>query len=154
MDFEQINVCWVHVTHVSIYLITKAASRAVFCKKKGTLAQVLSCEFWEISKNTFSYRMPLAAASVILFQWKTQVLSNIRPSRLFKFSTTYAAWKVSNIRCVKRVQIRSYFWFVFSSIQAECRKIWTRNNSVFEHFSRSDKELNLLFMGYQVALQD
>ena len=24
--------------------------------KKETLAQVLSCEFWEISKNTFSYR--------------------------------------------------------------------------------------------------
>ena len=91
MDFEQINVCWVHATHVSIYLITKAASRAVFCKKKETLAQVFSCEFWEISKNPFSYRTPLAAASVILFQWKTQVLSNIRPSRLFKFSTTYAA---------------------------------------------------------------
>ena len=32
--------------------------------KKETLAQILSCEFCEISKNTFSYRTPLVAASV------------------------------------------------------------------------------------------
>ena len=32
--------------------------------KKETLAQVLSCEFCEISKNTFYYRKPLVAASV------------------------------------------------------------------------------------------
>ena len=31
--------------------------------KKETLAQVFSCEFCEISKNTFSYRTPLVAAS-------------------------------------------------------------------------------------------
>ena len=46
----------------------------VFCKKgvlqacnfikKQTLAQVFSCEFCEISKNTFSYRTPPVAASV------------------------------------------------------------------------------------------
>ena len=42
----------------------------VFCKKeacnfikKETLAQVFSCEFSEISKNTFFYRAPLVAAS-------------------------------------------------------------------------------------------
>ena len=32
--------------------------------KKETLAQVFSCEFFEISKNTFSYRTPMVAASV------------------------------------------------------------------------------------------
>ena len=32
--------------------------------KKETLAQVFSCEFCEISKNTFVYRTPLVAASV------------------------------------------------------------------------------------------
>ena len=37
--------------------------------------------------------------------------------------------------CVKSVQI-SFFWSVFSCIQFECRKIWTRKNSVFGHFSR------------------
>ena len=31
--------------------------------KKETLAQVFSCEFCEISQNTFSYRTPLVAAS-------------------------------------------------------------------------------------------
>ena len=32
--------------------------------QKEALAQVLSCEFCEISKNTFSYRTPLVAASL------------------------------------------------------------------------------------------
>ena len=32
--------------------------------KKETLAQVFSCEFGEITKNAFSYRTPLMAASV------------------------------------------------------------------------------------------
>ena len=31
--------------------------------KKETLAHVFSCEFCEISKNIFSYRTPLVAAS-------------------------------------------------------------------------------------------
>ena len=31
--------------------------------KKGNLAQVFSCEFYKISKNTFFYRTPLVAAS-------------------------------------------------------------------------------------------
>ena len=31
--------------------------------KRQTLAQVFSCEFCEISKNIFSYRTPLVAAS-------------------------------------------------------------------------------------------
>ena len=31
--------------------------------KKETLAQVFSCEFCEISKNTFYYKRPLVAAS-------------------------------------------------------------------------------------------
>ena len=35
----------------------------LFFIKKETLAQVFSCEFCEISKNTFSYRTPPVAAS-------------------------------------------------------------------------------------------
>ena len=31
--------------------------------KKETLAQVFSCEFWEISKDIFFYRTPPVAAS-------------------------------------------------------------------------------------------
>ena len=53
-------------------------------------------------------------------------------------------------RCVKSVQIRSFFWSVFSifglnteiyavnfRIQSEYGKIGTRKNIVFGHFSRS-----------------
>ena len=39
--------------------------------------------------------------------------------------------------CVKSVQIRSFFWSVFSCIQNKYRKIQTRKNSVFGHLSRS-----------------
>ena len=42
------------------------------------------------------------------------------------------------IHFVKSVQIRGYFWSVFSCIQSEYRKIQTRNNSAFGHFSSSD----------------
>ena len=45
---------------------------------------------------------------------------------------------------VESVQIRSFFWSVFSRIRTEYGKIRTRKNSVFGHFSRSDnKEDNL-----------
>ena len=42
--------------------------------------------------------------------------------------------------CVKNVQIQSCFWFLFSCIQPKYRKIRTRNNSVFENFSRSESK--------------
>ena len=41
------------------------------------------------------------------------------------------------LHCVKSVQIRSFFWSVFSYIRTEGRKIRTRKNSVFGHFSHS-----------------
>ena len=54
----------------------------------------------------------------------------------------------NRMHCVKNVQIRSFFWSVFSRIrteygvslriQSECGKTRTRKNSVFGHFSRSD----------------
>ena len=42
--------------------------------KKEALAQVLSCEFCEISKSTFCYRTPLVATSV-LTDLKTDIMS-------------------------------------------------------------------------------
>ena len=42
----------------------------LFSIKKETPAQVFSCEFWEISKNIFSYRLPPAAASVLKKKFK------------------------------------------------------------------------------------
>ena len=47
----------------------------------------------------------------------------------------FFTWK---IHCVKSVQIRSFFWSVFSCIQSEYRKIPTRKSSSFGLFSHSD----------------
>ena len=54
---SQENTC----ARVSFYWSCKLGG-CNFIKKKS-LAQVFSCEFCKISKNTFSYRTPLVAAS-------------------------------------------------------------------------------------------
>ena len=70
--------------------------------------------------------------------------------------TAHACLIFCNSHCMKSVQIRSFFWSVFSHIrteygeiqsisrhstsfriQSECEKIWTRKNSIFVHLSRS-----------------
>ena len=59
----------------------KQSSRGVLYEacnfiKKETLAQVLSCVFCEISNNTFLYRTPLVAASILLafiYRFMTQI---------------------------------------------------------------------------------
>ena len=44
---------------------------------------------------------------------------------------------------MKSVQIKSFFWSVFSCIRNEYRRIRTRRHSIFRHFSRSDNiEIN------------
>ena len=49
-----------HRTRISFFIKLQAACNFI---KKETLALVLFCEFCEISKNTFSYRKLLVAAS-------------------------------------------------------------------------------------------
>ena len=46
----------------------KVAGLACNFIKTETLAQVFSCEFCEISKNTYSYRTPPVAASVCILR--------------------------------------------------------------------------------------
>ena len=53
--------------------VFKGYRKACSFIKKETLAQVFSCEFCEISKNTFSYRTPLVAASVSIMLYSTYV---------------------------------------------------------------------------------
>ena len=48
------------------------------------------------------------------------------------------AWDYNN-HWVKSVQIRSFFWSIFSCIRTEYRKVRARKNSVFGHFSRSEQ---------------
>ena len=47
----------------SLFLNNVADLRPATLLKKETLAQVFSCDFCEISKNTFYYKIPLVAAS-------------------------------------------------------------------------------------------
>ena len=49
--------------------------------------------------------------------------------------------------CMKSVRIRSCFWSVFSYIRTEYRKIRTKNNSVFGHFSCSVMHLKYCNFG-------
>ena len=63
---------------------------------------------------------------------------NFRSSKVV-FSNWYFEWHcyfILHLHCVKSVQIRSFFWSVFSHIRA-------RKNSVFWHFSHSANEADL-----------
>ena len=48
---------------IAVIVVNKVTGPRSFFIKKETLAQVFSCEFWEISKYTFSYRTPPVATS-------------------------------------------------------------------------------------------
>ena len=65
-------------------------------------------------------------------------------------TTDFSDPKTKNQHCMKIVQIRSFFWSVFSRIWTEysvqIRKIRTRKNSVFGHFSRSAKTKGKLYL--------
>ena len=50
-------------TSARVSFLIKLQAEAYNFIKKETLAEVFSCKFCEISKDTFSYRTPLVAAS-------------------------------------------------------------------------------------------
>ena len=53
--------------------------------KKETLAQVFSCEFCEISKNTFSYRTTQVAGSVLaLYLFITLICLSLSCAKAFQ----------------------------------------------------------------------
>ena len=56
----------------NVFLRPKLPKACNFIKKE-TLGQVFSCEFCESSKNTFSYRAPLAAASIMECKFKNKL---------------------------------------------------------------------------------
>ena len=62
--------------------------------KKETLAQVFSCEFFEISKNTFFYRTPLVATSRL---YKQQI-SHLLPLRLISIKDAFISF--GNVKLV------------------------------------------------------
>ena len=64
--------------------------------KKETLTQVFSCEFCQISENTFSYRTPPVAASV-LWRWSFCVF-HLEASSFLNFMKTWANFTKANLR--------------------------------------------------------
>ena len=70
---------------------------------------------------------------IFLDDKKLKTFGDIITQRGF-LSTQCNCW--ANCHCVKRIQVQSFFWCLFSCIWAEYRKIWTWKNSVFWHFSR------------------
>ena len=68
---------------------------------------------------------------------KILIPGNVCIRNLLSLSSNHFALPF-NTDCVKIVQMRCYFWSVFSCIRTEYRKIETRNNSVLGHFSHSD----------------
>ena len=72
---------------------------------------MFSCEFCEISKNIF-FTQHLWVTASVFFQ-------NLRQS---SFSHTNLSLCLDN-HCMKSVQIRSYFWLVFSRIPTEYGEI-------------------------------
>ena len=86
----------------SLFLIKLQASGLELYLKRESGTGV-SCEFCEISKNTFSYRTPLVAASRDLFILMDPVITSIHsrrnqpPLSLIKVNVAYLIRETSNI---------------------------------------------------------
>ena len=89
----------------------KNCARVSFLKKE-TLAQVFSCEFCEISENTFSYRTPPVGTSehyflgitAVIYAW---VLKFNRSSRLHMF------FKIGVLKNFKNITGKHPCWSFF-----------------------------------------
>ena len=90
------------------FLIKLQASACNFIKKKP-LAQLFSREFYEISKNTFSYRTPPVAASVFRPFYN---YSNLGPSLQNKRNSSQqskSSWEFSLFRLQTLIKL-SFFY--------------------------------------------
>ena len=93
--------------------------------KKATLAQVLSCEFCEISKNTFSYGTPLVAASV------RDMWSGAKNKDLIKL-------KANLLRIVLKTKFKALAFKAFSVLINKAIKKLT-SNSITEFLKQKKK---------------
>ena len=132
--------------------------------KKETLAQVFSCGFCEISKNTFSYRTPPVAASVMFSWWwqKTIIIYycnslllrsfricfsisfedvSLLPSMLetsLVLSFTFMEWRLP-----ERKSLVNYKKKLNSRTKIETKKIKQKDLSVFVN---SPKEIRMMIL--------
>ena len=114
MSLPKVNLHYFQKRHaraLSLYIHKEKLSRNYIEKQKSTLSYI----------RTSNFRLWLAA----LFFFFVYVNTSQKISSITQWSS----------HCEKSVQIRSYFWSVFSCIQSKYREIRTRNNSVFGHYS-------------------
>ena len=90
---------------------------------------------WETINET-KYKAILAFSKTLPTIIESGLASSTNNEYFSKWKNWVEWWKT---HCLKSVQIRNFSWSVFSRIQSECGKSRTRKNSVFGHFSRSDK---------------
>ena len=121
-------------------------------RKKNTSMNLLSILKISIQRSYYSKFLGNLTSSCHnisppSFYWQLYLLKNILFCfylYLFEHFDTvfrlywYQLYNCAIMHCVKSVLIRSYFWSLLSCIQFEYRKIRTRNNSIFGHFSRND----------------
>ena len=116
---SQENIC----TRVS-FLIKLQVCNLI---KKETVAQVFSCEFCEISKNTFFYKTPLVAASE----------NNVTMQTTAKFASNSTA----NIKLSKHL---SFFSLHFEQVLYEKWKCSRKKIMRLSSCSESTPKTNLL----------
>ena len=115
------NIC------VRVSFLLKLQARPATLFKKKTLAQVFSCEFCEISNNTFFYRTPLVTASVVRQNTKHKKDENTRIERKEIWKKREIKWNVcfwNTCRCyawllrflwkVFKNNIRTFVWQLFA----------------------------------------
>ena len=73
--------------------------------------------------------------------------------KYFTRKIEHHSWFLFSSHCLKSVQIRSFFWFVFSYIWTEYKKIPSRKNSVFGHFLRSVTEWHKLELTLRIFMK-
>ena len=87
---------------------------------------------------------PVLLPGQVLLQWCFLEMECNRNAcrlvfRIFEYVIWFCWVFTERVHCMESAQMRSYIWSVLSCthIQSEYRKIRTRNNSLFGHFSRT-----------------
>ena len=94
--------------YVFMFIDWKTEAACNFIKKE-TLAHVFSCEFCEISKNSFSYRTPLVAASGVKTRVSYEIMTmkrQLKISRAKWRALLWVLWRVPG-EILRRIQ---RFW--------------------------------------------
>ena len=109
-----------HIKRILFYIQEQSPRGVLY--KKSTLAQVFSCEFCEISRNTFSYRAPPVAASVYLR--KRNIVSSIYCNKLILKVTKITKIKNSRWRrSIKKVVLNNFTKFTGNTCQSILNKV-------------------------------